>query len=478
MMASFWWKSKRAQNNGSGIVWMSWDRMTRSKANGGMGFRSLRDFNLAMLGKQGWRLLFRHDSLVSKVFKARYYPQGDYLSAELGSNPSFIWSSIFAAKDTIKLGLRKGIGSGLTVKITTDPWLPLLDRASPVPTVPGLENFMLVVGDYWYWFAEKNGLYSVRSAYQLIQDQKITPVSSEGHLFWKKLWSLKVPPKTKDLVWRAASNCLATKVNLCIKKVLTDNNCPMCGVFSESEMHLLVSCQFAWACWEYSGFSAADRNSNSLLSWLNFNATRLDNEKLGRVVVLCWAIWSARNDLLWKGRVRSVKDVVDFAQSSLVQFLQAQGKNNLPAMSPLKPSDGSVVWTKPTEGIKLNVDAAIFDHDFKHGFGCVIRNTEGELVAVFSGVKQGKVAPEIAEIMGIREALSWLKNRSYSHAAVETDSLVCVDAIRSKERLHSGFGFIVEECKFIFQNLSNVTLYFVKRSVNRAAILLTDTLCP
>ncbi|XP_030503857.1 uncharacterized protein LOC115719087 [Cannabis sativa] len=122
-------------------------------------------------------------------------------------------------KDTVKLGLRKGIGSGLTVQITTDPWLPILDRASPVPTVPGLENFTVsslfqihsrswdaeivndiftpddaatilgiqikqsVDGDYWYWFAEKNGLYSVRSAYQLMQDQKLPPASSEGHLF-------------------------------------------------------------------------------------------------------------------------------------------------------------------------------------------------------------------------------------------------------------------------------------------------------
>uniref|UniRef100_A0A803PT88 Reverse transcriptase n=2 Tax=Cannabis sativa TaxID=3483 RepID=A0A803PT88_CANSA len=121
LMASFWWKSNKSNSNGSGIVWMNWDRMTRNKAEGGMGFRNLRDFNLAMLGKQGWRFMLRHDSLVSKIFKARYYPQGDFLSTELGSNPSFIWSSIFAAKDTVKLGLRKGIGSGLTVDITSDP---------------------------------------------------------------------------------------------------------------------------------------------------------------------------------------------------------------------------------------------------------------------------------------------------------------------------------------------------------------------
>ncbi|XP_060966406.1 uncharacterized protein LOC133034911 [Cannabis sativa] len=97
LMANFWWKISSSNGEGSGIIWMSWDRMTKHKCEGGMGFRNLRDFNLAMLGKQGWRLLVNHDTLASKIFKARYYPQGTYLTAELGSNPSFIWSSIYAA---------------------------------------------------------------------------------------------------------------------------------------------------------------------------------------------------------------------------------------------------------------------------------------------------------------------------------------------------------------------------------------------
>ncbi|XP_060970037.1 uncharacterized protein LOC133037192 [Cannabis sativa] len=268
-------------------------------------------------------------------------------------------------------------------------------------------------------------------------------------------------------LWRAASNCLATKSNLCIKKVLNDNNCPLCGVFAETELHLLVSCQFAWACWEFSGFIAADSNPVSLLSWLSSNAARMDDEKLSRVVMLCWAIWSARNDLLWKNRARSVKSVVDFAQSSLHQFLKARAKQLTSA--PRKPGDASEIWTKPTVGIKLNVDAALFVQELKHGYGCVIRNTDGDLVSVFAGAKQGKVSPEIAEAMGIREALSWLKNHNFSHATVESDSLVCVAAIRSNEKLNSGFGFIVEECKLILRSLLNVTLCFVNRSANRAA---------
>ncbi|XP_060972631.1 uncharacterized protein LOC133038482 [Cannabis sativa] len=301
LVASFWWKSNKSNSNGSGIVWMNWDRMTRNKAEGGMGFRNLRDFNLAMLGKQGWRLMFRQDSLVSKVFKARYYSQSDFLSAELGSNPSFIWSSIYAAKDTVKLGLRKGIGSGLSVGITSDPWLPTLDRASPIPVVPGLENFTvnsllqmhsrnwdvevvrdlfspvdaaIILGiqinqssenDYWYWFGEKDGTYSVSSAYKMIQDNKAPSLNLIESIFWKKLWSLKVPPKAKDLIWRAVSNCLATRVNLCIKKVLTDSACPLCGIYAETEIHLFVTCQFASSCWEEAAVADASRNNNSLL---------------------------------------------------------------------------------------------------------------------------------------------------------------------------------------------------------------------
>ncbi|KAF4384554.1 hypothetical protein F8388_003861 [Cannabis sativa] len=118
--------------------------------------------------------------------------------------------------------------------------------------------------DTWYWVAEKNGFYSVRNAYNLLQTLKHPLGLSESNDSWKILWSLKAPPKAKDLVWRAASNCLATKVNLCIKKVLVENTCPMCGVFAETELHILVSCNFAWACWELAGLAAANREAPSL----------------------------------------------------------------------------------------------------------------------------------------------------------------------------------------------------------------------
>lgn len=49
---------------------------------------------MALLGKQGWNFITRLDALVIIVSVARYYPNGDFLSAYLGHNPSYAWRSI------------------------------------------------------------------------------------------------------------------------------------------------------------------------------------------------------------------------------------------------------------------------------------------------------------------------------------------------------------------------------------------------
>lgn len=80
------------------IHWMSWENMCRSKDEGGLGFRLLLyDFNLALLAKQGWRLVQNPDSLASWLLKAKYFPHNTFWHASLGYSPSVCWKGILEA---------------------------------------------------------------------------------------------------------------------------------------------------------------------------------------------------------------------------------------------------------------------------------------------------------------------------------------------------------------------------------------------
>lgn len=67
MMSTLLWKS--SNKKGKGINWMKWDRMTACKESGCMGFKKLRDHNLALLGKQAWRLVVNDKGLVGRIFR-------------------------------------------------------------------------------------------------------------------------------------------------------------------------------------------------------------------------------------------------------------------------------------------------------------------------------------------------------------------------------------------------------------------------
>lgn len=95
VMCKFWWNT--ASSGTRSIHWMSWERLSLGNSDGGMGFRNVRSFNVALLGKQAWRLLVHPDKLASRVFKARDYPSRTFLTATTGSNPSYVWRIILEA---------------------------------------------------------------------------------------------------------------------------------------------------------------------------------------------------------------------------------------------------------------------------------------------------------------------------------------------------------------------------------------------
>jgi hypothetical protein len=98
--------------------------MCRRKEEGGLGFRDLHLFNLAMLARQAWRLLMTPDSLCGQVLKAKYYRNCGLLDAKEAPGISYTWRSILRGIKALKDGLIWCVGDGNSIKIWLNPWIP------------------------------------------------------------------------------------------------------------------------------------------------------------------------------------------------------------------------------------------------------------------------------------------------------------------------------------------------------------------
>ncbi|KAH9758966.1 putative reverse transcriptase/RNA-dependent DNA polymerase [Citrus sinensis] len=188
--------------------------MCKPKSFGGIGFKRIHDFNIAMLGKQCWKLMTNPHSLVARILKARYYHRSSFVDASIGFNPSYTWRSIMAAKNVVVHGSRIQIGNGQQVQLSKDPWLPdvdngfitsELDESLATATVdclmvPGQRRWdhdliadvfntrdaalILQVPlsvrqhkDCWYWLADSKWQFTVRSCYNLLHFRTNVPSS-------------------------------------------------------------------------------------------------------------------------------------------------------------------------------------------------------------------------------------------------------------------------------------------------------------
>ena len=101
ILAKYWWGQSWNEKK---IHWINWNKLCSPKNKGGIGFRDIHAFNLAMLAKQAWSLIQGSHSLFYRVYKARYFPSCSFMEAELGSNLSFIWHSLLQARELIIVG--------------------------------------------------------------------------------------------------------------------------------------------------------------------------------------------------------------------------------------------------------------------------------------------------------------------------------------------------------------------------------------
>ncbi|KAL6185530.1 hypothetical protein ACLB2K_041662 [Fragaria x ananassa] len=287
-LGNFWWGSNETGNN---IHWKSWQFLGLPKEKGGMGFRDLHEFNLALIAKQAWRLTNDPNSLWARVLKGRYYPNCCFAVAKKGYRASLGWSSLLEARDFITKNNYWQIVSEAMVNIWTDCWLPPIDindLVRPIHTtglIPSHAPIMveeiidwdtrswhlgnishliqqadlnrilsIPIGrredpDRRIWPLTKHGTFTVNSAYHWYHHMQSTaPISKYGSShtidtrYWKLIWKLPMYPKIRHFFWKALNASTPTYLTLYRRKIIKSLLCPVCGVFEESIEHAIFMC--------------------------------------------------------------------------------------------------------------------------------------------------------------------------------------------------------------------------------------------
>ena len=135
-LAKYWWGQTW---NEKIIHWIRWSKLCNPNDRGGMGFRDIHAFNLAMLKKQAWWLIQGSHSLFFRVYKVCYFPNCSFMEVEIGNNPSFVWSRLLETRDLIRAATVWKVGDGKSIKIDDHRWLP-----HPPQFRPEAENNMRV----------------------------------------------------------------------------------------------------------------------------------------------------------------------------------------------------------------------------------------------------------------------------------------------------------------------------------------------
>uniref|UniRef100_A0A2N9J5Z6 RNase H type-1 domain-containing protein n=1 Tax=Fagus sylvatica TaxID=28930 RepID=A0A2N9J5Z6_FAGSY len=255
LIRRFWWGQKGDERK---IHWLRWEKLCQPKSMGGLGFRELQKFNIALLAKQFWRLMQCKDSLIFKVFSAKFFPTGNILEASTKTKGSFAWRSILKAKDLILKGTSWRVGDGTQICIKNTNWL--LDEGhrriiSPVTALP--PDAKCEVGIIYCF-----------------KDYRVSTPGCSRHeepdSLWKTIWAAQVPAKIKTFLWRACQESLPTKYGLYRRRVVPHPFCEDCSNQVEDGLHALWSCPILSQSWnqipEFSEFRQTSFPSFSTLA--------------------------------------------------------------------------------------------------------------------------------------------------------------------------------------------------------------------
>ncbi|XP_024171861.1 uncharacterized protein LOC112177844 [Rosa chinensis] len=352
MCARFWWGST---NDKRKIHWKTWNALCNPKEEGGLGFQSLSNFNFVLLAKQAWRVLCNPNSLIARIYKARYFPTETFWTVDLHPSPSYSWRSIFSTRELLQQSAYWQIGNGVNVNIWSDSWIPNLQNGKPdineaalaevdiwrhkwipdtfprCPSSPPREDAprfvselidpvhrvwdvqtlnlffspadidlilsiplsRSVTADRVVWHFDKKGMFTTNSAYFVAKDIALGAVLAPP---------TPVDPLAK--LWKA-----------------------IWGAKLEDNLHLFFHCPYAQETWNAASINMQVPATLTFQEYFLQLAVSFSKDAFAKLLVIVWAIWKNRNSQLWDNTKQRPSEASMLSLGWLQEFSKANAQD-------------------------------------------------------------------------------------------------------------------------------------------------------
>ena len=130
------------------------------------------------------------------------------------------------------------------------------------------------------------------------------------------------------------------------------------------------------------------------------------------------------------------------------------------------------------EVYKANCAALVDKAGGRTGFGVVIRNSAGKVMASCSQVIKGCLNPQAAETCAILRGMQFSIDCGLSPCVVESDAEVVIKWINGKRQFESSYGAILSDIWSLSNDMRGVSFVFARRLSNCVAHILTKKYSP
>ncbi|XP_030962053.1 uncharacterized protein LOC115983486 [Quercus lobata] len=187
-----------------------------------------------------------------------------------------------------------------------------------------------------------------------------------------------------------------------------------------------------------------------------------------RALGFLWShLWKARNTVIHGGVFQHPSRLAQRAVDYLKEYTAAQDSLHVHILNYVPVQQ---TWQPPPEMFfKLNFDDACFDEGAASGYGAMIRNEKGDVMAALA-VRGGAMRDnEEMEVMACRKELEFAIDAGFTEIILEGDNALVMKMISQAKPERSRLGLIYEDIWCLAAGFRSISYNCIRHSANGVA---------